>query len=40
MSSIMANGALITGDYRAAEEFYKEAVYEVTLLFSISVAKT
>jgi tetratricopeptide (TPR) repeat protein len=26
MSSIMANGALITGDYRAAEEFYKEAV--------------
>lgn len=29
MSSIMANGALIAGDFRAAEEFFKEARYGI-----------
>lgn len=33
MSSIMANGALIAGDFRAAEEFFKEARYGFCLVF-------
>lgn len=32
MSSIMANGALIAGDFRAAEEFFKEARYGLLLI--------
>lgn len=36
MSSILANGALIAGDFRAAEEFFKEARYGFGIVFLIS----